>query len=515
MEHATLADKIFYLAIAGFVAGIFARSFVKIGAAFSFLLIFLGVILFALFVVHSRNLPVPSPLQSGRGSVVLFSAVFFFAAGLGMLRYDLADRNGARSWLEPQVHQTVTLEGVVADEPDVRESVTRLVLKVTSEFGATKVLLTVLNEPRYGYGDRVTVEGKLERPKNFSDEQTLREVNYVSHLAKDGIYFEMFRPRVTLQKHGEGNAAVGSLFAFKGKFIARIRELVPEPHASLLGGLIVGAKQSLGKKLLDDFRTVGIIHIVVLSGYNITIVARFIEWLFSRMRRGARLALAAGAMIIFAVMVGAGATVVRATIMALLVVLAEATGRLYAVTRALLVAGVIMLLHNPQILVFDTSFQLSFLATVGLIYLSPLVEPKVTWLTNFWKLREVVVATVATQVFVLPFLLYKTGTLSLVALPVNLLILAAIPATMLLGFLAGLVGFFSGMLAAPFAFLSYALLAYQLAVVEWFAKLPFAALSLSSFPLWLAIVWYGIYAVILISWHKKQSTGPFKENLLS
>lgn len=465
-------DKIFYACIAGFVAGVFVRSFTDWGVGFVLFLILLAVALGC----------------ASRKTLLLF-ALFLIAAGLGTFRYDLADKNETEMSLRQYVGENISLEGLVVDEPDERESVVRLV--VAAEH--TKILITTSREPRYAYGDRVRVEGKLERPKNFQDGTTLREVDHISHLEKDGIFYEMFMPRLTLLAHGEGNPVVEKLFAFKNAFMANVNQLIPQPHAALLAGLVVGAKQSLGKKLLDDFRTVGVIHIVVLSGYNITIIARFIEWLFSFLRRNTRLILAALAIILFALMVGASATVVRATIMALLVLLAHGTGRLYAVTRALLVAGVIMLIHNPKILVFDTSFQLSFLATVGLIYFSPLIEPRVKWITKRWWLREIVVATVATQLFVLPFLLYKMGTLSLVSLPVNLLVLIAIPATMLLGFVAGLAGFVWNTLAIPFAYGAYALLAYELFVVDWFAQLPFAAVALASFPMWLVFVWYAVY----------------------
>lgn len=484
-----MADRFLYATLVGFVAGIFLRSFVDLGFGFSLFLLLLGGMLFL----------------AERRSILL--VLFLLAAGLGMLRYDFADRIGPKTVLNPYLGQLATLEGLVIDEPDERESVTRLVVSAEK----TKLLVTAGREPKYAYGDRLRVEGVLRRPKKFIDETTLREVDYVSHLAKDGISYEMFRPRIEILARGEGNPAVEKLFAFKLAFIENFNEAIPQPHAALLAGLVVGAKQSLGKKLLDDFRTVGVIHIVVLSGYNITIIARFIEWLFSWLSRNKRFTLSVIAVILFAIMVGASATVVRATIMALLVILARATGRIYAVTRALLIAGVIMLLHNPKILVFDTSFQLSFLATVGLIYLSPLIEPRVRWVTERWNLREILVATIATQLFVLPFLLYKTGLLSLVSLPVNLLILIAIPATMLLGFLAGVAGFVGTALAAPFAFLSYAFLAYELAVVEWFAHLPFAAMTLISFPLWLVVLWYGAYAVFLYwVYQKAQAHGVWE-----
>ncbi|KKW12892.1 MAG: ComEC/Rec2-related protein [Parcubacteria group bacterium GW2011_GWA2_49_9] len=543
-----MSDRLLSSVIVGFIAGIFVRSFVEMGGAFSWFLMLLGVVVFILpislskgstAVFDRRVVTTPAlaasavydysstPFAKGDKSPVtedgvtsfreggILVAVFLFAVGLGMLRYDFAERNSVTAGLEPYSNQIVTFEGLITDEPDVREGNTHLVFRAETADTTAKILLFVPHEPKYTYGDKISVTGKLEHPKNFVDEVSGREVDYKSYLAKDGIFFQMFRPEITLISPKEGNVLLEKLFAFKHAFIGHINTLIPEPHSALLGGLVVGAKQSLGKELLDDFRTVGVIHIVVLSGYNITIIAYFIEWLFSRLRKNLRLALAALSMILFALMVGAGATVVRATIMALLVVLARSTGRIYAVTRALLIAGVIMLLHNPKILVFDVSFQLSFLATLGLIYVSPLIEPKVKWVTEKWHIREIVVATVATQIFVLPFLMYKTGIFSIVSLPVNLLVLSAIPATMLFGFLAGMAGFVWSILALPFAYVAYALLAYELAVVEWFARLPFASASISYFPLWLVILWYGVYAVLFFVWQRKQSTGTEKKRVLS
>jgi len=197
------------------------------------------------------------------------------------------------------------------------------------------------------------------------------------------------------------------------------------------------------------------------------------------------------------------ATVVRASFMALLVLLARATGRTYAITRALFIAGFFMILHNPKILVFDSSFQLSFTATIGLIYVAPKIEQYFKLVPTRWQLREFATATVATQLLVLPMILYKMGDLSLVALPVNLLILASIPITMLFGFLTGIIGFMSTFLSLPFAFVTYALLTYQLKVVDLFASLPFASLHVNSFPLWGALLLYALYGLLIWKLNEK------------
>lgn len=508
-----MQDKVLYVGLVGCIIGIFVRSFFDFGIAFPLFLIVISGALFSVAYIAGSSSS-PHAVQK-----MLLLSVCFSAGALGVFRYDMVDRSH-NSVLAPYLTKTTSLEGVIVSEPDIRERVARVVVAVDTVEGASlgspqSVLVTVPLEPRLDYGDRLLLVGRLDEPDNFTDEITGRSFDYRSYLAKDGIYTEMYLPvveRIDVQK---GSRVLSFLFSFKHAFVGEVGKLIPEPHASLLGGLVVGAKQSLGKELLDDFRTVGVIHIVVLSGYNITIIAYFIEWLLSRLRRNLRLLVASVCMILFALMVGAGATVVRATIMALLVVVARATGRLYDVTRALLVAGFIMLMHNPQILVFDISFQLSFLATVGLIYVSPILTPHVKFVTERLNFREVFVATVSTQLFVLPFILYKMGELSIVALPVNLLVLAGIPLTMLFGFLAGVLGFISTAVALPFAFVAYGLLAYELTVVEWFARLPFASLAIPEFPLWLAVFWYILYAGLFFMWRGSQSTGTLTTNRVS
>jgi competence protein ComEC len=244
----------------------------------------------------------------------------------------------------------------------------------------------------------------------------------------------------------------------------------------------------------------------VLSGYNVRIVAealmRFMGLFLPRL---ASIGFGALGIVLFAIMTGGSATIVRASIMALLVVLARATGRTYDITRALFVAGFVMILLNPKILAFDPSFQLSFLATLGLIYVAPMIEERLRFVPTKWQLREVVVATVATQIFVLPLLLFQVGQLSLVALPVNLLVLAAVPLTMFVGFFTGVVGFAGAIVSLPFAYASYGLLAYILGVVSLFAKIPFASVALPVFPAWGMFLLYGVYIVLLVHFHKKKA----------
>ena len=508
--------KVPLIFIGGFIAGVALRSFFpttsylvvrplssSVFASFGSVPVlpaFLFVLALALFLVWLIKRKQPMLLVS----FVLFASV------LGVVRMDIANINNGDLLLEERVGAEIVIEGLVVDEPDARESHVNLTVQLQSFFENekehaidSKALVTADMFPEYKYGDTIRLSGVLKKPKNFLNEENGKEFDYVSFLGKDGIFYQMLFPKTELISQGGGNIVKRWLFTLKRGFIENISRVIPEPQASLLGGLVVGAKQSLGKDLLDDFRTTGLIHIVVLSGYNVTIIAESLMRFFSFLPRLFSLWVGGFTIVLFAIMVGAGPTIVRASIMALLVIIARATGRTYEISRALFIAGFLMVLQNPKILIFDVSFQLSFLATLGLIYLPPLLEHHFHWITPRWQLRNFALATIATQIFVLPLLLFKVGTLSLVALPVNLLVLVFIPITMLLGFLAGVTGFISTLLSIPFAFATYALLTYELGIVELFARIPFASVSVNSFPVLAMLGVYVLYGwVVWRFWRK-------------
>ena len=176
--------------------------------------------------------------------------------------------------------------------------------------------------------------------------------------------------------------------------------------------------------------------------------------------------------------------------MATLALVARATGRNYDVARALVLAGVFMIVLNPLVLAYDVSFQLSFIATIAVIFLAPRIEKYFLWVTERFQLRDIITVTSAAYIFVFPFILYKMGNLSLVAFPANILILPFIPFTMLLGFLTGFAGVIWYILAVPFGFISYLFLHYELGVISFFSHVPFAAFSIPNFPLWITLLIY-------------------------
>ena len=259
----------------------------------------------------------------------------------------------------------------------------------------------------------------------------------------------------------------------------------------MAAGLLLGVKESLGDELETSFRRAGITHIIVLSGFNIMVIVWFVLLVLSRFFTvRVQAVIGIGAIIVFAILVGLGASVVRASVMAALGLLALLVGRRYAVMRALFVAGTIMLVINPLLLVHDVGFQLSFLATLGLLLVSPQLEPFFTWVPKTWGLREFFLATLSTQLTVMPILLYEMGQFSIISLVVNVLVLPAVPTAMFLTFVTGLIALVSPLFAAPAAFLSYLILTYIITVATKFAALKMAVISVPLFSAWLIPLWY-------------------------
>lgn len=477
-------QSLIIILLLSFVSGIFIGSFVDLGMAFVLFLFFIAAVFISLFSFK-------------KSKALLFLAMIFFPMGLGFLRYETGDR-GDNLFLKERIGQRIILGGVVAGEPEEKENYNRFVF----DHEGTKILVYSLKYPEFRYGDEIEISGLLKEPEKFSPASSggneTSGFDWPAYLAKDGIYYEMFYPKIDFVSSSGGSKIKKNLFGAKEKFLSAISKAVPSPNSEFLGGITIGARKDLPKDIQDDFKKAGVAHIVALSGYNIAIVAESIMLALAFLPRYFSVGGGTAGIILFAVMTGASSTVMRASVMALISLGAKATGRIYTASWALFVAGFFMIFQNPKILRFDLSFQLSFLATLGLICLSSSAQNKLKFIPEKFKLREIFSATVSAQIFVLPLLVYKTGMVSLVSLLANFMILPFIPITMFFGFLTGISGMISYSLSLPFGWIAYALSQYELWIIGVFAKLPLAFVSVPKFSWVFLILIYAFIGVILL-----------------
>jgi competence protein ComEC len=322
----------------------------------------------------------------------------------------------------------------------------------------------------------------------------------------------------------QGNPAWALLYSLKDYALNTIYRIFPDPEASLLAGILLGVETGIPEAVQEAFQATGTSHIIAISGFNIAILAGLFTLLFSRLLGRWRGAIVAALGIAFyTLLVGAGPSVVRAAVMGWFSILAIQMGRRQNGLNSLAAVAAIMVLFNPFLL-WDVGFQLSFLATLGLIlYAAPIqgifdrmasrVLPShiVTRLSA--PAGEFFLLTLAAQILVIPVMAYHFQTLSLTMLIANPLILPAQPAVMILGGLATLAGMFFQPLGQLLAYLAWPFVAYTIRVVEGLSRMPGGFVNLGKISLFSVILFF--LGLFLVTWAKSHPDSRFTHWLSS
>ena len=391
------------------------------------------------------------------------------ACALGGLRYLAAQpRLTPRDLAWHQPKETAVVTGIVSGYPRRSSSATIAVISAESilideEKPVTgKLELRLPAGFRLRYGDRVRLSGRLQA--------TIKEGRpaHTSALAREGILSRMPYPRVDTISWGYGSRLIAGMHRLRQRAQTLIYNQMPFPESSLLEGILLGIEWNIPDFLKQAYRGAGTIHIIAISGFNIALISNVIIRLFRRIFPLSWAGwLAVGAIAYYTLLVGAEPAVVRAAIMGSLAIPAHYFGRRVLGLHALVVAAAFMLIFNP-LLLWDISFQLSFLATLGLMVL---VDPLTVWLKTglekFFPERSVDLAmppillfttTLCAQFAVSPVLLMLDARVPVFSLAANLIVLPVQPLVMGLGGLAVLSGFFLPPLGALFGRLVWPLI---------------------------------------------------------
>lgn len=460
----------------------------------------------------AKALRIPTP------AIYPLMLVFFSA---GVIRYQLAQPAINPSFIAYYNDQAAVylLEGVVIEPPDARDSYTNLRIS-SKQLQHTDngqiipihglVLARVSSQVSFAYGDSVQLKGHLVTPSENED------FSYRDFLANQGIYSYMAYPVTNLVKHGMGNPFYSALFAFKQKALNLIYSLFPDPEASLLAGILLGVESGISPQVQEAFRLTGTSHIIVISGFNITIIAGLFIFLFSRfLGRYKGAVTATVAIIIYTLLVGANAAVVRAAILGLLTMLGHLIGRRQAGVNSLTFVAGVMAIITPTVL-WDVSFQLSFAATLGImLYAEPLTDWFIKKVNRFipqekaeklaGPVGEYFLITLAAQLTTLPLMVYYFKRISLTSLLANPLILPAQPAVMILGGLSVLSGLIIRPLGQLFAWAAWPFTAYTIRVVEWFSRIPHGSIALRQVTMGIILLFYAMLFVLTLAWTRVKS----------
>ena len=470
----------------GFLAGIFFGSFLNLNLWFTAPVLIGIIIILVLFWAHVLTRWVCFCLLG------IFLALAYFAT------YDL---------LHPNIldySRKIKVSGEIIAPPKI----TATKLQALVEYQKTKILVDLPRYPEYKYGDVIKFQSQVTDPRTI---RPIDNFDYGQYLLNQNIGGWAKNPEEVSRTGYTGNSVLKIIYSISAKFQESLARILPEPYASFQAGLILGNRTTqIPDSLTSAFNRTGTTHIIAVSGYNITIIISALALCFALFSRRFSFWASLGVILIFVIMTGGSASVVRAGILGGLAAWGKLEGRRVNYLILLLFTASVMLFFNPHQMIGDVSYQLSFLAFAGLAYISPKIQN--IYLVK--KLPDIVktvfAETMGAQILCLPVIIYNFGIISLVAPIVNILVLPVVPLSMLLGFVAGLGGLIWIKLGIIFGDIAWFILKYIIVVVESFSKISWAAIVYKTTDWW----WVPIYFVLLLIWanyknEQKKSTTDF------
>lgn len=447
--------------------------------------------------------------KSIRLVLVLLAAVFLGCWRLSAAAPNCISVTNACHYL----NQTVNVKGVISAEPavrlkDMQYTLSNLVLN-GQNVSTGQLLLAAQKYPKFYFGETIEFKCNLSGPGPNDPGSTFR---YDKYLDSHGIQVLCRQVKeISVLKEPSKYNPMSWILKFKSFLNGRVESLWVEPEASLMTGILYGARSTLPQATQDEFSLAGVSHIVAVSGFNVSIIAVCLFTALTRLgikrQRGVWLALVF--IWLFVLFAGASAAAVRAGIMGSVVIAAERLGRLASPGVSLLYAATVMTALNPYILLWDVGFQLSFGATLGLVYGTEFFEPlvkKIPLIKKIPGVAQALATTLAANAATLPLLLYYFGRISVISVLANVLIVPLVPWLMLLGAVA------ASFIFMPIGFLFSALghvgLWYILATVHLLGR-PGQWVASLAISWWMVVVWYGI----LILYVQKNKTNELTDRV--
>lgn len=329
----------------------------------------------------------------------------------------------------------VRLEGDVVGEVDQLLNGQRATVKGVTIDGMHmrgRALVRFQLYPKIHTDDRLSLRCTLKRP------EPIEGFRYDRYLASRDVYATCSRPTALVIRAADSPSLRGLILRVKTWLVQRLGLALPDPSASFLSGLVFGGSSGLSVELQQAFSTTGTTHVLAASGSNVSLLtAVFLGWITqTRLGRKRGILLTGLLLCAYVVMAGAGAAVMRAALMAGVLLVGTLARRRAYTMNVLLAAMVLMLLGNPRLLTDDPGFQLSVVATLSLLTLAPHWMPYFSWMPEAYEIRSAFVTSLAASVATLPISLWHFGSISAIGPLANVLLLPFIPLLVGLGLIA-------------------------------------------------------------------------------
>ncbi len=462
-----------------FVGSVFLAELIQMYLPLAYLALLLAVAVLLLMFL----------LRAGPDVLYIYTAVFFISFSVlpFYLQKEIDAQVQTRQVFDDLLHRHVSFNAEVVDDIDKREDKIFIILKICKANHCAKAKAKYYGHKELRYGDELVLTGSLETPDTFSE-----HFDYPDFLRSQDILYTLRIHDITQIKHHDSWLA--QLYNLKHTTVAHFYQVFSYDSAALASGINLGEKQALGEGLKNTFMRSGLMHIVVLSGYNITVLAGFVFLILSFINKRWRAVLAIFVVGIFVIMIGADAPSLRAGIMGsvgfMAIVLRRESDALYA----LFISGIVMLLIHPLAVVYNPGFQMSFVATLAIVLFSDGLMERLHFAGS--TAAELISSTVLAYVSVTPLIVYYMGQLSFLSIIANFLALPLVPFAMLLSLVATVID----ILAPPLAFLPVAgaelLLSTIIKIATLFGGEAWTLTDISM-PFYMLVLFYLSFAIVV------------------
>lgn len=351
--------------------------------------------------------------------------------------------------------------------------------------------------------DIISFESELLWITDFS-----QEFHYQKYLQTKNIYAQFFVNELNIIKTNNLPTWRQFIVDTRQSILENVYNTYPKNEAIFLAWILIGAREDMPESLRNSLNNSGLTHLVAVSGFNITIIIIFLWFLLQGLPLFLRVGIISFCLVFFVFLVGENIPVIRAGIMGWIGYIILTFGRKTDSLALLLFTAFLIVLYQPLYLNYDTSFHLSFLAVLGLLYFQDFWTKIFYFLPKFFAIKESFVLTMSALTTTLPIMIFSFGQVSLFSPITNMLVWWAIPFAMLFGFLAIIAQFFSSLLGFIVWFINYFILKYIILIADFFWNLDISVFKIDFWFFWIYLE-IG-YFMILIYWiiYFKQKENP-------
>lgn len=408
--------------------------------------------------------------------------IMILTSGLLIGNWQGSRTDMALQTLDSYIGQKVVMTGVIRDDPvygkrgERQFHISNITIEGRDIKGKIRTTTFAALTPKRG--DTITLEGKL-RP------------GYGSYQA-----------RMSFAEVKQLDQSRQSILEIRDTFAGGVRNAIPEPEASLGLGFLLGQRSALPQDLDEDMRRVGLTHIVVASGYNLTILVRATRRLLAPISKYQAFVGSLGLMSAFVIVAGFSPSMTRAALVTTLSLLAWYYGRRIHPLVLILFAAAVTGLINPVYVWSDIGWYLSFLAFAGVLMLAPLLSARLFGDKQPSILVQVCIETISAQIMAVPLILWIFGDLAVYSLLANVLVVPLIPLAMLATFVAGIAGVIwpiaSGWVGLPAA----VIMGYMTSITSWLSAAPWAMAEMTIDLAGLLAIYLVVITFGFLLWRK-------------